>query len=119
MEFEMKPYIVYVKTDSNGYMTAVNSSAFLADTTGWTEIDHGYGDKYHHAQGSYFPEPIYTEVGAYRYKLIDGKPVACTPDEIAAQEEALRPAPVPDPQDDMDAMLVDHEFRLTMLELGI
>ena len=117
MEFE--PYIVYVKPNSNGYITAINSSAFLADTTGWTEIDHGYGDKYHHAQGNYFPEPIYTEVGAYRYKLIDGKPVACTTEEIAAQEDALRPAPVPDPQDDMDAMLVDHEFRLTMLELGI
>lgn len=117
MEFE--PYIVYVKPNSNGYITAINSSAFLADTTGWTEIDHGYGDKYHHAQGNYFPEPIYTEVGAYRYKLIDGKPVACTTEEIAAQEDALRPAPVPDPQDDVDAMLVDHEFRLTMLELGI
>ena len=116
---EMKPHIVYVKTNDSGYITAVNSSAFLADTTGWTEIDHGYGDKYHHAQGNYFPEPIYTEVGAYRYKLIDGKPVACTTEEIAAQEDALRPAPVPDPQDDVDAMLVDHEFRLTMLELGI
>ena len=115
----MEPYIVYVKPDFNGYITAVNSSAFLQDTTGWTEIDHGYGDKYHHAQGNYFPEPIYAEVGAYRYKLVDGKPVACTPEEIAAQEDALRPAPVPDPQDDMDAMLVDHEFRLTMLELGI
>ena len=117
MEFE--PYIVYVKPNSNGNITAVNSSAFLPDTTGLVEIDRGYGDKYHHAQGNYFPEPIYTEVGAYRYKLIDGKPVACTTEEIAAQEDALRPAPVPDPQDDVDAMLVDHEFRLTMLELGI
>ncbi len=117
MEFE--PYIVYVKPNSSGYITAVNSSAFLPDTTGLVEIDRGYGDKYHHAQGNYFPEPIYTEVGAYRYKLIDGKPVACTQEEITAQEDALRPAPVPDPQDDMDAMLVDHEFRLTMLELGI
>ena len=92
---EMKPYIVYVKNNSSGYITAVNSSAFLADITGCTEIDHGYGDKYHHAQGNYFPEPIYTEVGAYRYKLIDGKPVACTPEEIAAQEEALKPVPTP------------------------
>ena len=92
---DMKPYIVYAKTDSNSYITAVNSSAFLADITGWTEIDHGYGDKYHHAQGNYFPEPIYTEVGAYRYKLIDGKPVACTTEEIAAQEEALKPVPTP------------------------
>ena len=95
MEFTMNPYIVYAQTDSNGYITAVNSSAFLPDTTGWEEIDSGYGDKYHHAQGNYFPEPIYTEVGAYRYKLIDGKPVACTPEEIAEQEEALKPVPTP------------------------
>ena len=91
----MKPYIVYVKTDSGGYITAVNSSAFLTDTTGWTEIDSGYGDKYHHAQGNYFPESIITEGGAHRYKLVDGKPVECTAEEIAAQEEVLKPVPTP------------------------
>ena len=112
-------YIVYVKTDSNGYITAVNSSAFLSDMTDWTEIDSGYGDKYHHAQGNYFPQPIITEVGAYRYKLVDGIPTECTAEEIAEQEEALKPEPAPSPQEDMDAMLVDHELRLTMLELGI
>ena len=112
-------YIVYVKPNENDYITAVNSSAFLTDTTGWVQIDSGNGDKYHHAQGNYFPLPIITDGGAYHYKLVDGKPVECTDEEIAAQEDALRPVPVPDPQDDMDAMLVDHELRLTMLELGI
>lgn len=91
---KMKPYIVYVKT-SNGYITAVNSSAFLTDTTGWTEIDSGYGDKYHHAQGNYFPEPIMTMGGAYRYKLVDGKSVECTAEEIKAQEESKKPNPAP------------------------
>ena len=95
MEFTMNPYIVYAKTDSNGYITAVNSSAFLTDTTGWTEIDSGYGDKYHHAQGNYFEKPIITMGGAYRYKLVDGKPVECTAEEIATQEEALKPVPTP------------------------
>ena len=115
----MEPYIVYVNPDSNGYITAVNSSAFLADLTDWVEIDRGYGDKCHHAQGNYFPLPILTDGGAYRYKLVDSKPVECAAEEIAEQEDALRPVPVPAPQDDMDAMLVDHELRLTMLELGI
>ena len=78
-------YDVYVKTNDNGYITAVNSSAFLTDTTGWTEIDSGTGDKYHHAQGNYFPLPLMTEGGAYRYKLADGKPVECTPEEIQGQ----------------------------------
>lgn len=27
--------------------------------------------------------------------------------------------PAPSPQDDMDGILVDHEYRLTLLELGI
>ena len=95
MEFTMNPYIVYVKTDSDGYITAVNSSAFLTDTTGWVKIDSGCGDKYHHAQGNYFQLPIITEGGAYRYRVVDGKPVECTQEEIAAQEEALKPVPTP------------------------
>ena len=78
-------YIVYVKINPVGYITAVNSSAFLTDLTGWTEIDSGTGDKYHHAQGNYFPLPLMREDGAYRYKLADGKPVECTPEEIQGQ----------------------------------
>ena len=78
-------YIVYVKINSVGYITAVNSSAFLTDTSGWTEINRGSGDKYHHAQGNYFPLPLMTEDGAYRYKLADGKPVECTPEEVQGQ----------------------------------
>lgn len=105
MEFTMNPYIVYVKTDSNGYITAVNSSAFLPDTTGWTEIDRGYGDKYHHAQGNYFPQPIITMGGAYRYKLVDGKAMECTAEEIAKQEEALKPVPAPTTDDVLNALL--------------
>ena len=88
-------YIVYVKPNDSGYITTVNSSAFLPDPTGWTEIDGGYGDKYHHAQGNYFPLPIITLGGAYRYKLVNGKPVECTPEEIADQEAALQPEPTP------------------------
>lgn len=85
------PYIVYVKPNDSGYITAVNSSAFLTDTTDWVEIDSGFGDKYHHAQGNYFEKPIMTMGGAYRYKLVDGKAVECTAEEIKAQEEANKP----------------------------
>lgn len=91
MEFKTNPYIVYVKHNDSGYITAVNSSAFLPDTTGWVAIDSGYGDKFHHAQGNYFPEPIVTMSGAYRYKLVDGEAVECTAEEIAQQEEANKP----------------------------
>ena len=87
-------YVVYVKASENSYITAVNSSAFLTDTTGWVEIDRGYCDRFHHAQGNYFPESIFTDGGAYRYKLVDGKAVECTLEEIREQEEATKPVPV-------------------------
>lgn len=94
----MEKCIVYVKT-SGGYITAINSSAFLSDTTDWTEIDSGVGDKYHHAQNNYFPDVIMTDNGAYRYKLVEGKPVECTAEEITEQEEANKPIPVPTPEE--------------------
>jgi hypothetical protein len=87
-------YIVYARPNENGYIIAVNSSEFLADTTGWVEIDRGYGDKYHHAQSGYFPKPIITDSGAYRYKLKNGKPKECTAAEIEAQEKANEPKSV-------------------------
>jgi len=102
---EMKPYIVYAKTDAGGYITAVNSSAFLTDTTGWVQIDSGYGDKYHHAQSNYFPQPVMTVGGAYRYKLVDGEAAACTPEEISSQEEAKKPVPTETADDVLNALL--------------
>lgn len=105
MRVEKKPYSVYVKSNDSGYITAVDSSAFLTDITGWVEIDKGYGDKCHHAQGNYFPEPIYTMGGAYRYKLIDGKPVECTPEEIAAQEETNKSKNAPSQLDIIEAQV--------------
>ena len=81
---EMQPYVVYVKVDESNRITAINSSEFLTDVTGWTEIDSGYGDKYHHAQGNYFDKPLCDERGICRYKLVDGKPVERTQEEMDA-----------------------------------
>lgn len=81
---EMRSYIVYVKVDESNRVTSINSSAFLADVTGWTEIDSGYGDKYHHAQGNYFDKPLCDERGIYRYKLVNGRPVERTQEEMDA-----------------------------------
>lgn len=81
---EMQPYVVYVKVDESNRITSINSSAFLADVTGWTEIDSGYGDKYHHAQGNYFDKPLCDERGICRYKLVNGRPVERTQEEMDA-----------------------------------
>ena len=85
-------YKVYIQTDSSGGITAVNSSAFLSDTSGWTQIDEGSGDKYHHAQGNYFDKSAITGKGIYRYKLVDGAVVEKTDEEITAEENPTQTA---------------------------
>ena len=97
---EPDPYRVYVQTDERGRITAVNSSAFVGDDWG-TEIDQGYGDQYHHAQGNYFPQPIYTEDGIPRYKLEGGQAVERTEEEIEADRAAL-PEPEPTTEERLD-----------------
>lgn len=96
-------YKVYVKINAKNYITAVNSSEFLTNLTDWIAIDEGSGDKYHHAQGNYFEKPITTMNGAYRYKLVDGMPMECSAEEIAAQEEALKPTDKPTQADRIEA----------------
>lgn len=100
--FEIKPYKVYVKTDDQHRIQAVNSSAFQPDTGGWTEIDSGYGDRFHHAQGNYFPLPIYDERGIMRYKLVDGAPVERTQEEMEA--DYVEPTPTTSDADRITAL---------------
>lgn len=111
-------YKVYARMNDSGCITAVNSSAFLADPTGWTEIDSGTGDKYHHAQGNYFPLPLMTDGGAYRYKLINSKPVECTPEEIQEQEEAKQTEPTPGTDPELAETVSELETALTVLLTG-
>ena len=75
-------YIVYVKIDENNRIIDINSSAFVSDVLAWTEIDSGEGDRFHHAQGNYFPKPLTTPEGYYRYKYDNGNVVERSEDEI-------------------------------------
>ena len=73
---------VYIKTDDKNRVTAISSEIFISDTTGWTEIDRGDGDRYVHAQGNYLPKPLTTSEGYYRYKYDNGNVVERSEDEI-------------------------------------
>lgn len=115
------PYIVYVKPNENSYITAVNSSAFLADTTDWVEIDRGKGDRFHHAQGNFFEKPIMTDGGAYRYRLVKGQDKKwreCTPEEIAEQESALEPDE-PEPSGNLEERVTAVESDVADLTAAI
>lgn len=137
VEFVMQPYIVYVKTDDANQITSVNSSAFLRNTDGWTEIDRGYTQRHHHAQGNYFDKPIMDMRGIHRYKAY---PFADAPaGEIIARfikdgveylilertasemdaDFAARPAPEPTTEELLLETAADHEYRLCLMELGV
>ena len=106
---EMQKSKVYVLLDSSGYITRIDGGYTIGNITdpeNWVMIDEGDGDRYNLCQGNYFPLPIYTEGGAYRYKLVDGKPVECTAEEIAAQEEALKPVPTATDTDRIEAQVM-------------
>ena len=95
-------YTVYIQTDSASRIIAINSSAFLFDTSSWTAIDEGAGDRYHHAQGNYLPKPLYEERGIPVYKYVDGEVVERTQEEIDADYHE----PVPEPSE-TDLALVE------------
>lgn len=76
----IEPYKVYIKIDDNGRIVSIDSSAFLHTIEGWIEIDSGYGDKHHHAQGHYFPKPKFDDRDICRYMTA---PVTDDPDREA------------------------------------
>lgn len=96
--FEMQPYIVYIKHDAQNRIQAVNSSAFIRDTDGWAEIDRGYTQRHHHAQGNYFPKHLYDERGICRYLYTPGGDALWRERTQAEMDDDwVEPVPVPDP----------------------
>lgn len=84
----MDEYIVFAKYDNGGVITAINSSAFVSGE-GWTEIDRGEGDRFHHAQGNYLERGFTDADGIYNYKLADGVPVLRSDEEKAPERARL------------------------------
>ena len=96
---------VFIKTDDKNRVTAVNSEIFISDTTGWTEIDRGEGDRYVHAQGNYFPKPLTDQNGMYRYKYADGIVSERTAEEMAA--DICEPLPAPPTNAELAAAIAE------------
>ena len=105
-------YDIYVRIDKLNRIIGINSSAFLENNESWIKIDEGLGDKYHHAQNYYFDKPIYTADGVPRYKLVDGKAVERTTEEIQAD--------VPEPQPtELEKLRADIDFLSIMTGVSL
>lgn len=116
-------YKVYIRRDDAERIIDVNSDAFLTEYNGWVQIDEGTGDRYHHAQGNYFPGPLYGERGIPRYAYVkDGSPKwrERTPEEMDA--DYVPPEPEPPLGDRVDAVEIktgDLEEALDMILSGV
>lgn len=107
-------YIVYVRVNELGHIVEINSSAFISDTTGWIELDSGYGDKYHHAQNNYFSKPLYDEQWCANYKMENGIVLERTEEEKEI-EMSNRPKPLPTGEERLAAL---EEAMLAMMSRG-
>ena len=116
-------YKVYIRRDDAERIIDVNSDAFLTETNDWTQIDEGVGDRFHHAQGNYFPAPLYDDRGIPRYAYVpNGSPKwrERTPEEMDA--DYVPPEPVTPLEDRVDAVEIktgDLEEALVMILSGV
>lgn len=86
---------VYVLTDAQGRLTRIEGEYTLpSDLTDWVLVEEGAScDRLNLAQTHYLDKPLYTQDGVMRYKLVDGKVVERTAEEIEADKAKL-PKPV-------------------------
>lgn len=126
-------YRVYIRVNENDFIVQIEGECSLSNLGDLNapdvhKIDEGEGERFYHAQGRYLDKPILDfETGCYNYKYIDGEVVEVTAEEkaeiVAEREEAARAAEqeriANDPTTLAMEMAVDHELRLSMLELGI
>lgn len=112
----------------NNYIRCRADGAVLA---GWSDGDWaGYRSPghedilitseggYHFRLGGVDNPPLFTEDGVPLYRW-DGQSVReRSPEDIQAERDEL-PEPEPSAEEDRDVMMIDHEMRLTMLELGL
>lgn len=111
---------VYALLDAENRVTRLEGEYSLPpDLTGWTLVEEGAPcDRLNLAQSHYLSRPLYTEDGLLAWKCEVGALALRTDEELEAERAAL-PAPEPTQADDLAAMTLDHEYRLTFLELGV
>ena len=111
---EQEIYKVFVKTDINGCIIYINSSAFVYADEDSIEIDEGTELNFKHAQTQYFEKPIYMEDGYPQYKLVEGKPVERSEEELDQDRlPAAKTKKIQKSKADLEAYLLSHPLAWT------
>ena len=103
---------VYIKTNENNIITAINSSIFLNSIEGYTQIDEGSGDKYAHAQGNYLDKSLVDESGRYNYKFENGQILELTEEE--KNSLLKKPKPTPTKQEEINSALLEENANIRL-----
>ena len=104
------------------YIYVVDNKIVYTEVSDFEILSEQYHSLYYGPEEempNFLPKGLRTPRGGHIYAYINGEIVERSPEEIAAEEDAANPIDDYNPQDDTDAMLVDLEYRLTLLELGI
>ena len=110
----------YITTDSQGRITGGWSNGPLLDrdTTDAVCVNEEASYQFRLAPVGEENSPLYTMDGIPLYRWYGEQIVPRTEEEIAADRAAV-PKPPPSEKEDLAGLLVDHEYRLTLLELGV
>lgn len=104
--------IIKSAPNESGAYPAIRTWAWDAIPDGWLHVSDDCNDG-----------AMQTHAGFVTLTVVNNVVAAITGDDAAyhAWKDSLpEPAPTdPDPDADRDALLVDHEYRLTLLELGV
>nr|WP_297283034.1 hypothetical protein [uncultured Agathobaculum sp.] len=85
----MQEYIVYVRTDEQGRIIQCEGGVTFSNIKNlhdWIQVDKGTDRRHEYCQCCYFDGGLYTNTtpSVPRYKLVDGKPVLRSEEEIEA-----------------------------------
>ena len=107
-------YQVFIKIDEHNAILEIQSSAFLTETEGWIQIDEGAGDRYHHAQGHYLPDSLFTMDGFPRYRWTGDSIVERTEEELEADRLPIqKEQKIQKSKTDLEAYLLSHPLQWT------
>ena len=123
MNHEIPKSKVYIKTDESNRVIRCEGGYSISNIDNieeWISIDEGYGDRFNLCQSHYFDKPLMNMDGTHNY-IYENEEVREATDEEKTAELASFPVPEPQPdvQADTQEMMIDHEYRITLLELGI
>ena len=103
---------VYIKTNEHNIITTINSSIFLNNIEGYTQIDEGSGDKYAHAQGNYLDKSLVDESGRYNYKFENGQILELTEEEKNTLFK--KPEPTLSKQEEINSSLLKENANIRL-----